>query len=63
MPLYKFKCTLCKWEEDILVKMSAPLPSICPFCKNSSLQKELSAPGGFQFKGHGFYATDYKNNP
>jgi len=60
MPIYAYKCSACQHELDVLQKVSdAPL-TICPACGASALAKQLTA-AGFQLKGTGWYATDFKN--
>lgn len=59
MPIYAYKCSACGHEKDVLQKMSdAPL-SICPACGAEQFAKQLTA-AGFQLKGSGWYATDFK---
>lgn len=59
MPIYAYRCGACGFEQDVLQKMSdAPL-TVCPECKAESFGKQLTAPG-FQLKGSGWYATDFK---
>lgn len=59
MPIYAYKCESCGFSKDVLQKMSdAPL-SDCPSCGRSSFKKQLTA-AGFQLKGSGWYATDFK---
>ena len=59
MPIYAYKCESCGFSKDVLQKMSdAPL-SDCPSCGGSSFKKQLTA-AGFQLKGSGWYATDFK---
>jgi putative FmdB family regulatory protein len=60
MPIYAYKCAACGHAKDVLQKMSdAPL-SVCPACGAASFQKQLTA-AGFQLKGSGWYATDFRN--
>jgi predicted nucleic acid-binding Zn ribbon protein len=40
-------------------KVSDPLLTTCPECKTENFAKQLTAPG-FQLKGSGWYATDFK---
>lgn len=62
MPIYAYKCESCGHARDVLQKMSdAPL-SECPVCGDSSFRKQLTA-AGFQLKGSGWYATDFKGGP
>jgi len=59
MPIYEYKCTSCGHEKEVLQKMSdAPLTQ-CPACGKATLSKLISA-AGFQLKGSGWYATDFK---
>ena len=59
MPIYGYHCDECGHELEIFQSMSdAPLKN-CPVC-GGSLRK-LLYPVGVQFKGSGFYSTDYKN--
>lgn len=62
MPIYAYKCSSCGHAEDVMQKMSdAPLTT-CPACGQETFAKQLSA-AGFQLKGNGYYATDFKNKP
>jgi putative FmdB family regulatory protein len=59
MPIYEYRCSSCGHEKEVLQKMSdAPLAE-CPACGKSSFRKLISA-AGFQLKGSGWYATDFK---
>ena len=59
MPIYAYKCASCGFAKDVLQKLSdAPL-SDCPSCGVSTFNKQLTA-AGFQLKGSGWYATDFK---
>ena len=59
MPIYAYKCGACGHQQDVLQKMSdAPL-TVCPHCGAEQFQKQLTA-AGFQLKGSGWYATDFK---
>jgi putative FmdB family regulatory protein len=60
MPIYAYKCGSCGHAKDVLQKLSdAPL-TVCPSCGAASFGKQLTA-AGFQLKGSGWYATDFKN--
>ena len=62
MPIYEYQCQACAHTLDALQKMmDAPLTE-CPACHASSLQRLVSA-AGFQLKGSGWYATDFKDKP
>jgi len=59
MPIYAYRCTSCGFEKEHLQKMSdAPLTD-CPECGKGTYAKQLTA-AGFQLKGSGWYATDFK---
>ena len=59
MPIYEYRCNACGHKEEHLQKVSdAPL-SVCPACGKPEYRKQLSA-AGFQLKGTGWYATDFK---
>ena len=59
MPIYAYKCASCGHAKDVLQKMSdAPL-SVCPACGAETFSKQLTA-AGFQLKGSGWYATDFR---
>lgn len=62
MPIYEYRCNECGFQKDFLQKMSdAPLTT-CPECRKESLSKMVTA-AGFQLKGNGYYATDFKGSP
>lgn len=57
MPIYEYECRKCKAHVEILQKITdAPLTK-CRKC-GGKLEKQWSA-AGFQFKGTGWYVTDY----
>jgi putative FmdB family regulatory protein len=59
MPIYAYKCGSCGHAKDVLQKISdAPLTD-CPACGKPNFSKQLTA-AGFQLKGSGWYATDFK---
>lgn len=59
MPIYEYRCAACGHTEDHLQKLAdAPLTK-CPACGRKKYQKQLTA-AGFQLKGSGWYATDFK---
>ena len=61
MPIYEYRCSACGHELEALQKFSdAPLAD-CPSCHAATLVKLLSA-AGFQLKGSGWYATDFKDS-
>ena len=59
MPIYAYRCGACGHTADVMQKMSdAPL-TVCPACGAESFAKQVTA-AGFQLKGGGWYATDFK---
>lgn len=59
MPIYEYRCTACGHTLETLQKMSDPALTDCPACGKAALSKLVSA-AGFQLKGSGWYATDFK---
>ncbi len=59
MPIYAYRCSNCSHEQDVLQKMSDAQLTTCPECHSETFTKQLTAPG-FQLKGSGWYATDFK---
>ncbi len=59
MPIYAYRCTSCGFEKDVMHKVSDPVHTTCPSCNTENFAKQLTAPG-FQLKGNGWYATDFK---
>ena len=58
MPLYEFECEACKTRFERIQKFSDANPEICPTCGKGPVRRLLSSPA-IQFKGSGFYITDY----
>ena len=61
MPIYEYRCSSCGFQKEYLQKVSDPLFSVCPECSKETFGKMLSA-AGFQLKGGGWYATDFKHS-
>lgn len=61
MPIYEYRCDSCGSQKEHLQKMSDPQLTTCPACGQESYNKLLSA-AGFQLKGNGWYATDFKGS-
>ena len=59
MPIYAYKCESCGHAKDVLQKMSDDPLTKCPSCGAPTFNKQLTA-AGFQLKGSGWYATDFK---
>lgn len=60
MPFYEYRCSNCGHELEALQKISEPVLTTCPDCRQDTLVKLVSA-AGFQLKGSGWYATDFRN--
>jgi putative FmdB family regulatory protein len=63
MPIYEYCCDACGERLEALIRTGTKAPQKCPKC-GSKLRKLPSSPA-IQFKGSGFYITDYahKNSP
>jgi len=57
MPLYEYECSACGHHFEVIRKFSDPPEEKCPKC-GGVVRKLQSAPA-FQFKGTGWYVTDY----
>lgn len=60
MPIYAYKCGSCGHAKDVLQKISDDPLTVCPACGADAFAKQLTA-AGFQLKGSGWYATDFRN--
>ena len=61
MPIYEYHCSTCGFQKEYLQKLSDPLLRVCPECGKQTFDKMLTA-AGFQLKGGGWYATDFKHS-
>jgi putative FmdB family regulatory protein len=59
MPIYEYKCLDCGAHVEKMQKVSDEPLTICEVC-GGKLEKQWSL-SGFQFKGAGWYVTDYSN--
>jgi putative FmdB family regulatory protein len=57
MPIYEYVCEQCGEKSETLQRLGDPPLTECPKC-GGRLRKKVSAPA-FQFKGTGWYVTDY----
>lgn len=57
MPLYEYECSRCGRRDEVLQRVGAPPIGPCEKC-GGEMVRLLSAPA-FQFKGTGWYVTDY----
>ncbi|MDR0735989.1 MAG: zinc ribbon domain-containing protein [Zoogloeaceae bacterium] len=59
MPIYEYRCAACGFQKEHLQKRDDPVLRVCPQCGAERYEKQLSV-AGFQLKGSGWYATDFK---
>jgi putative FmdB family regulatory protein len=59
MPIYEYRCASCGHQQEFLQKVTDPAPRRCAQCGQEALEKMVTA-AGFQLKGSGWYATDFK---
>lgn len=57
MPIYEYQCQDCNDRHEIIQRISDPPLTHCPKC-GGAMKKLISSPA-IQFKGSGFYKTDY----
>ena len=60
MPIYEYRCASCGFQKEYLQRVSEPPLTECPSCGANAFKKMVTA-AGFQLKGTGWYATDFKN--
>ena len=58
MPLYEYECEACGHRFELIRKFSDPVLEVCTHCEKGPVRRLQSAPA-IQFKGSGFYITDY----
>jgi putative FmdB family regulatory protein len=59
MPVYEYECSHCGQSFERLQSVGGRAPRACPYCeKTGTVRRRVSAPA-FQFKGTGWYVTDY----
>lgn len=61
MPIYEYKCDACGEYLEVIRKAGDKKPQACPKCR-AEMRKVLSSPA-IQFKGSGWYVTDYARKP
>lgn len=59
MPIYEYRCAACGTHLEKMQKVSDEPLKVCENC-GGKLEKQWSRTG-FQFKGEGWYVTDYSN--
>jgi putative FmdB family regulatory protein len=57
MPIYEYRCESCGRRFEKLQRLNDPLCTKCPHC--GGYLKKIPSPPAIQFKGPGFYITDY----
>ncbi|HTO75003.1 MAG TPA: FmdB family zinc ribbon protein [Thermoanaerobaculia bacterium] len=57
MPIYEYLCEKCRKKTEVIQRIGERPLRVCPHC-GGKLKKAISAPA-IQFKGSGFYITDY----
>jgi putative FmdB family regulatory protein len=60
VPIYEYRCGDCGHQQEFLQKVSDAPMIVCTACGKPSFSKMVTA-AGFQLKGSGWYATDFKN--
>ena len=58
MPLYEYQCDACGCRFEVIQKFSDPAVESCKECSKGPVRRLLSSPA-IQFKGTGWYITDY----
>ena len=58
MPLYEYQCDACAQRFEVIQKFSDPAPDVCRKCGQGPVRRLHSSPA-IQFKGSGWYVTDY----
>jgi putative FmdB family regulatory protein len=61
MPIYEYRCASCGHQQEFLQKVSDAPMTVCTKCGKPAFEKMVTA-AGFQLKGSGWYATDFKNS-
>ena len=62
MPLYEYECEACERRFEVIQRFSDPPVETCKVCGKGPVQRLLSSPA-IQFKGSGWYITDYAKKP
>ena len=58
MPLYEYECEACGKRFELIRRFSDAPPEACAVCAGGPVRRLPSSPA-IQFKGSGFYITDY----
>ena len=62
MPIYEYQCASCHHAFELIQKVNDDVAKTCEQCGQDTAVRLVSAPG-FQLKGTGWYATDFKDKP
>lgn len=62
MPIYEYYCGHCKHHFEVLQKVSEQRVPVCEHCRSDALVERWVSAAGFQLKGTGWYATDFKQS-
>ena len=60
MPIYEYRCSKCRKTFEALQTIAAHPITKCIYCQGKT--KKIVSLSSFQFKGNGWYITDYKKN-
>jgi putative FmdB family regulatory protein len=61
VPIYEYRCNSCGMQKEFLQRMSDDLLTDCSSCGGKGTLAKMLSAAGFQLKGSGWYATDFKN--
>ena len=61
MPLYEYQCDACGQRFEVIQKFTDPAPDACRKCGKGPAHRLASSPA-IQFRGSGFYKTDYPSS-
>jgi putative FmdB family regulatory protein len=61
MPLYEYECDACGQRFEVIRKFSESDLDVCTLCGKGPVRRLMSSPA-IQFKGSGWYITDYSSN-
>lgn len=62
MPIYEYQCQKCGHLLEAFQSMSEAALTDCPACMKPGVLQRLMSAAGFQLKGTGWYATDFRNS-
>ncbi|MBN2398833.1 MAG: zinc ribbon domain-containing protein [Candidatus Aminicenantes bacterium] len=60
MPIYEYRCLKCGKTFEVLQSIAAHPIAKCIYCQGKT--KKIVSLSSFQFKGNGWYITDYKKS-